>query len=249
MIIDIHYHLMPQVNESAAMRLAKHALKAANIMGKDFNLETIKKKAFETWADPTGEKLIASMEESGIDLTVICIVDNAGVKEATVELIQNANKLAGEISKKYPDKVIALAGVDPRRPQATDMMKQCFQEFGVRGLKYHPDYGYDPSGPDSYRILEVLAENKGILLTHTGPLPPPSRCKFSDPMLLADIGLASVLVILAVFLLWRLYDLFLKNGRWAEELKYETRVTTEAEIAEGKRKLDELTATLEEVSK
>ncbi|MEE8357613.1 MAG: hypothetical protein V3R33_09920, partial [Anaerolineales bacterium] len=62
-------------------------------------------------------------------------------------------------------------------------------------------------------------------------------------------GLAGVLVILAVFLLWRLYDLFLKDGRWAEELKSETKNTTQAEINEGKRKLDELTSTLEEVSK
>lgn len=67
-------------------------------------------------------------------------------------------------------------------------------------------------------------------------------------MLLVDIGLASVLVILAVFLLWRLYDLFLKQGRWAEELKQETKIAAEAEIAEGKRKLEELTASLEEVS-
>ncbi|MGB2964652.1 MAG: hypothetical protein WBB69_11775 [Anaerolineales bacterium] len=67
-------------------------------------------------------------------------------------------------------------------------------------------------------------------------------------MLLADIGLAGVLVILAVFLLWRLYDLFLQRGRWAEELKLEQKMSTEAEIAEGKRKLEELTATLEEVS-
>lgn len=67
-------------------------------------------------------------------------------------------------------------------------------------------------------------------------------------MLLTDIGLAGVLVFLAVFMLWRLYDLFLKNGRWAEELKNEIKRTAEAEIVEGKRKLAELTAALEEVS-
>lgn len=39
-------------------------------------------------------------------------------------------------------------------------------------------------------------------------------------MLLADIGLATVLVLLAAFLLWRLFDLFLKNGRWKEELRH-----------------------------
>jgi hypothetical protein len=68
-------------------------------------------------------------------------------------------------------------------------------------------------------------------------------------MLLTDIGLAGILVILAVFLLWRLYDLFLKNGRWAEELKSETKKTTLAEIEESKQKLEKLNSTLEEVSK
>ena len=68
-------------------------------------------------------------------------------------------------------------------------------------------------------------------------------------MLLADIGLAGVLVILALFLLWRLYDLFLKNGRWAQELKFEKKSIIEGEIEEQKRKLKELTTSLEEVSK
>ena len=36
--------------------------------------------------------------------------------------------------------------------------------------------------------LDYLEKNDGILLTHTGPLPPPSRPKFADPMLLSDIG-------------------------------------------------------------
>jgi len=58
-----------------------------------------------------------------------------------------------------------------------------------------------------------------------------------------------VLVILAVFLLWRLYDLFLKKGRWAEELTSEQKTIIESEIEEQKQKLKDLTASLEEVSK
>ena len=68
-------------------------------------------------------------------------------------------------------------------------------------------------------------------------------------MLLTDIGLAAVLVALAVFMLWRLYDLFLSKGRWADELKTERKLDAEVEIAESKQKLDELQATLEEESK
>jgi hypothetical protein len=67
-------------------------------------------------------------------------------------------------------------------------------------------------------------------------------------MLLTDIGLAAVLVLLAVFLLWRLFDLFQKKGHWATEYANEKRVFALAEIEEQKRKLEELTSALEEVS-
>ena len=36
-------------------------------------------------------------------------------------------------------------------------------------------------------------------------------------MILADFGLALVLTVLALFLIWRLFDLFKKNGRWSQE--------------------------------
>jgi len=188
MIIDIHYHLMPVVTEEMATRFVKHALRAAEIMGKTIDPEAIVQTALETWADPSGERLIALMDDAGIDLTVICMVDDTGAPHLTPEKIQKANRIVADVARRYPDRVMALAGVDPRRPEAPEMLRQCFEEFGVKGLKYHPDYGYDPCGPESYRLLEVLAEQGGILLTHTGPLMPPSRCKFADPALLADLA-------------------------------------------------------------
>ncbi|RJP52303.1 MAG: hypothetical protein C4557_06450 [Anaerolineaceae bacterium] len=68
-------------------------------------------------------------------------------------------------------------------------------------------------------------------------------------MLFTDIGLAMVLVALAVFMIWRLYDLFQKKGHWANEYATERRINAEAELAEQKRKLEELNAILKEVSK
>ena len=34
---------------------------------------------------------------------------------------------------------------------------------------------------------------------------------------MADIGLATLLVVLALVMIWRLLDLFKKKGRWSEE--------------------------------
>jgi len=188
MIIDTHCHLIPVITEERAARMAQYAIRAAEIMGKDITPEAIIQKALDTWADPTGERLIALMDDAGIDLTVICMVDDAGVPQLKPEIAQKANKIVGDIAERYPRRVMALAGVDPRRAEAPDMLKQCFEEFGVKGLKYHPDYGYDPCGPESYRLLEVLVLYGGVLLTHTGPLMPPARCKYADPRLLADLA-------------------------------------------------------------
>jgi MFS family permease len=68
-------------------------------------------------------------------------------------------------------------------------------------------------------------------------------------MLFADIGLAVVLVVLAIFLLWRLYDLWLARGRWREEFTDERRKNIKMEIVEQKHKLAELTSALEEETK
>lgn len=188
MIIDVHYHLIPAIPQGMVEEIAKDPMRAAMIMGKGIDPKEMIEKALESWPDPTGEKLIASMDESGIDFTVICAVDNASSENMTHEIAQMQNKIVGNVALKYPDRVMALAGVDPRRPQAPDMLKQCFSEFGMKGLKYHPDSGYDPAGPESYKLLELLQEQGGVLLSHTGPLAPPSRCKYADPMLLADLG-------------------------------------------------------------
>lgn len=188
MIIDVHYHLFPKLSEKMVRNLAGWAIRLANAMGKTVDPEAVIKKAMATWPDPTGERLMGIMEDAGIDLTLICMVDNAAIALLKPENMQRGNKMIAEIARKNPGRVMALAGVDPRRPEAPDMLKQCFEEFGIKGLKYHPDDGYDPGGPESYKLLEILADYQGVLLTHTGPLSPPSRNKFADPMLLTDLA-------------------------------------------------------------
>ncbi len=188
MIVDVHYHLIPVFPEAAAEIWVEPLLQAAKTLGKETTREALIKRMVETIPDPTGERLLASMEESGIDFTCICAMDDAGNELITPEIAQMQNELVGQLAQKNPDCLLALAGVDPRRPNAPDMMRECFEEFGVKGLKYHPDSGYDPSGPESYKLLEIVQEHGGILLTHTGPLMPPMRSKYAEAALLGDLG-------------------------------------------------------------
>jgi hypothetical protein len=68
-------------------------------------------------------------------------------------------------------------------------------------------------------------------------------------MLLIDFGLGGILVLLALFLGWRLKDLFVKDGIWHKEYETETKANAEADLVEQKRKMEELTAVLQETSK
>jgi hypothetical protein len=67
-------------------------------------------------------------------------------------------------------------------------------------------------------------------------------------MLLMDVGLGIVLVMLAIFMVWRLYDLFLEKGHWAKEFNAERKQNAEADLEEQKEKLEKINAILKEVS-
>jgi predicted TIM-barrel fold metal-dependent hydrolase len=188
MIIDVHYHLFPKLSERIVRNLAQSAIHQAKEMGIEVDPEKLIKKVSGTWPDPSGEGVLAIMEDAGIDLTLICMVDNANFPQLKPENQQRGNKIIGDIARKNPGRIMALAGIDPRRPEAPDMMKQCFEEYGLRGLKYHPDDGYYPCSPESYKLLEVLVKYNGILLTHTSPLNPPSRSKYAEALELSDLA-------------------------------------------------------------
>lgn len=59
-------------------------------------------------------------------------------------------------------------------------------------------------------------------------------------MLLADIGLATVLVVLAALMVWRLVDLFKRRGRWEEELQETGYEAVRAEKREALHSAQEL---------
>ncbi len=183
MIIDAHCHTFfgkTMHTEMVLKFMAPMFTSIAKRMGREMDQDTFVQKAMGLKMDPTGENMIASMDEAGIDLCILLVMDMGDPDE-------NMNKIAGDIVRRYPDRVVALAGVDPRDPQGPDKLKKCIEEYGLRGLKYHADSGFDAKGPESYKLLEILAANNGILVSHTGPLGGTSRSSLADVSHLADV--------------------------------------------------------------
>ena len=189
MIIDVHYHFMRlPADEKIVINIVSGWLVDAERAGIKKSIEEVLSRYKDYMDDVECDKLVKRMDGNGIDVTAVCIVDNvdAGLDN---ERIMRINGYCAKAAARHPGRIISLAGIDPRRPDAPALLRQCIEEFGMRGLKWHPDHGYYPNSEEAYAVLSVANELGIPLLTHTGPLPN-SRAKYAHPIHLDDIALS-----------------------------------------------------------
>jgi predicted TIM-barrel fold metal-dependent hydrolase len=192
MIVDFHYHFYFQkLKETDALKRAQNQAsiwyRSAGIK-LEKPLSEMARERMEITYDPDGAKLLRRMEEAGIDVTVIFPNDtDCKIPEAEVMAAQRA---CAELSRKNPGKLIAFASIHPNRKNAPDLLRECIEAYGMRGLKWHPASGlFDPTSPEAYRVLHVARELKVPLVTHTGSVYGSANGKFSHPMHLDQIAL------------------------------------------------------------
>jgi hypothetical protein len=188
MIIDIHTHLFAKgwvpkeffygVARFITSSFAKHGINETN--------KEVGDSLIESSSDPEAESLLAEMEESGIDKSVILPVDFGFELGDTDVSIEEVNRKYAELAGKYPDKLIAFAGVDPRRKKAVDIFSKCVEEWGMRGLKLHPCTGFYPNQKEVYKLLEKACLWNIPVIIHSGSMMAPLRSKYSQPVYFDD---------------------------------------------------------------
>ncbi len=185
MIIDNHCHLF---SEDLPTRTywegyVKFAAAVANRPE-----ERIWNRIKETW-DLTGELIISDMDEAGIDKSVIMAVDfglTPEIGEGKYS-IEEQNKLYADVAAKYPDRLIAFFGIDPRRTGAHKLVERGEEEWGMKGLKLLPPTGFYPHDKEVYPLY-AKAEELGVpVLVHTGPETIPCYSKYSRPIYLDEV--------------------------------------------------------------
>lgn len=188
MIVDVHYHYFGRfpTDEAIARRMVQGLLDDGERAGMKKTVDEILPVFRDMVEDPEGDKLVRRMDEAGIDVTAICVVDNVEMGAAD-DRILTYNERCAAVAAKHPGRLISLAGIDPRRPEAPSMFRQCITDFGMKGLKWHPDNGYYPNSPEAYAVLKVAVEFGLPLLTHCSPLPH-SRAKYAQPIHLDDVA-------------------------------------------------------------
>ena len=190
MIIDIHTHLFAKgwlpreffhgVARFITRESAKQGIRQTN--------EEVGDGLMEASSDPEAEMLLAEMDESGIDKSVIFPVD-FGLALGDPEVsIEEVNKKFAELARKHPDKLIAFAGIDPRREGALELFQKCVEEWGMKGLKLHPCSGFCPNQKEVYPLLERACRWKIPVLIHSGSMMVPLRSKYCQTVHFDDLG-------------------------------------------------------------
>lgn len=148
-------------------------------------------RGFERWeADFNGrvETLIKDMDEAGVDKSVaIPTSPSVAHGEELPEIsIWEVNEYVADAQKKYPDRIIGLARIDPLRKDALPLLEKAIKEWGLRGVKIHPTVPMTESIVQP--VLSKIHEYGVPILFHMGVDPLPFLVQNGDPAVLDTLA-------------------------------------------------------------
>jgi len=152
MIIDFHTHVFsPQIKKNRNKYIERDPCFALLYSNPDSKMAT-------------AEELIASMDEAGVDISVIL-----NIGWTTHELCLETNDYIIESVSRYPQRLVGFCAVQPQSPEAAVAEIERCAKAGIRGVgEMRPDMQPFDLGDELVMepLVEVLRKHQLILLTH-----------------------------------------------------------------------------------
>ncbi len=191
MIIDFHTHVFPE--KIAAATIAQ--------------LED--KSGLRAATKGTLDALLASMEQAGVDCSVIVpVVTSPRQFEGINRYAQEINETYKEVQKSGLPKLISFGGIHPDSEDYKGEMK-ALKSMGFAGIKLHPDYqGVFFNDIRYKRIVAEATELDMTVVVHAGidiGIPEPVKC---TPAMSAEVirEVQPTKLVLAHLGGWKLWD-------------------------------------------
>lgn len=104
----------------------------------------------------TAETLLKLMDRAGIDLAAV-----SSINAVTYRNAQAGNEELYEWVKRYRDRLMPIATINPHYANWEEDLCVCIEDFEMMGLKLHPSYhDYKLDEEDAAELLKVAAERK-----------------------------------------------------------------------------------------
>ena len=197
MIIDAHCHLLgPKLDGTLHWEVLMNY--GAAVSGT--SLERVEERIKEQ-IDETGDLLVKDMDNARIDKAFVHLLELSlwrGTADTTS--VENLHEILATVVNRHKNRLYAVGGVDPRRPDAAKFVERAVKEYGVIAVKLHPAfnsfYPNDRCCEPVYRKCQQL----GIpVFVHTGPEIMPFDAKYTQPIFVDEVahGFPDLTIILA----------------------------------------------------
>lgn len=186
MIVDSHVHLFFQGSDPEAFFIgcARAGLAFFNKKTGEIDIDPspLLSANMDLLSDPDGDKLVAKMDEAGIDKAILLPLDFwLGCPKSEGISIEEKNALYARAVYRHRGRLLTHVGVDPRRANALEIMQRGVEEQGAVGLKLHPTTGFYPDDPVCTPLYRKALEYGIPVLIHSGNEPAPLKPRFSQP--------------------------------------------------------------------
>jgi predicted TIM-barrel fold metal-dependent hydrolase len=187
MIIDFHTHLCDRDGVAQSFWDGWSEVSALRV---NRPLEKVQRRLPEFW-DVSGDMIVKDMDAAGIDRSVLLAID-WGLSRYLRDLklsVEEINKTYADAVKKHPGRLIAFAGVDPRRDKAAEMIGRFLKVWGMKGIKLHTAAGFYPNDRACYPTYEKALEYGVPVLLHTGEVLKPLYFKYCQPIYVQEVAM------------------------------------------------------------
>ena len=140
------------------------------------------------FADPTGDRLVETMDRAGVDTSVVFPLDYGLFTGEPGVPIEEQNFKVCEAARRHPGRLVPFFSIDPRRPEAVPLFEKAIAEWGVNGLKLHPCAGLYAGDEECKPLYEMCLDHDLPVLIHTGSQPAPFKSRYARPAFVDDVA-------------------------------------------------------------
>lgn len=174
-IVDAHCHVASEdhIPRSFVDGAVSNMAAALHAQGIEIEASALRSRFLAHLQDPLCDELLAEMERSGIDHSVLLVPDFTYALSDCALTIEESYDRHREVLDRHPGKFTVFGGVDPRwGDDGIALFEESLTSFGFGGLKVYPPCGFSPGDPMMYPYYELCAHHQVPVLVHIGPTSP-----------------------------------------------------------------------------
>jgi len=131
--------------------------------------------------------LIASMDEAGVDKTVVLPLDLSRTFEARAS-VEEHNQWVFDSCAAYEERVLPFIGVDPMRgARALKLIERFVRDYDAKGVKVYPAAGWRPGQSELRDFWKLAEELDLVVLSHAGASWGPLDESFNHPIYFREV--------------------------------------------------------------